>query len=137
MSVKPLTLAAVADLDGGRVREAYELALRRLQRDCQDRPGLQEKRTLTLKLTLVPVADDAGGLDSCQVQFRVDEQLPTRRSKVYNAQAAPNGTLLFNEMSPEDIHQTTLDDAPGPVGALRGTGTDGETVDLGTGEVRT
>jgi hypothetical protein len=39
MTLHYLSLAALKDLDGGRVYEAFDQAMRRVVADCEDRPG--------------------------------------------------------------------------------------------------
>jgi hypothetical protein len=118
MALEQFTAAALATIDGGRLREALDLELRRCQVDCADRPALEKARKITLSIDLTPVqADDGADLDSIDVQFAVDSKLPRKRSKAYNMRAA-EGTLLFNELSPEEVHQGTLDLPTGPQGAV-------------------
>lgn len=110
--LEKFTLATIADMDGGRIRTAFEQALKRIEADCKDRPGVKAARKLELVLTMTPVADD-GDLDSVNVTFRIKDSVPKRESKSYNMQAVPGG-LLFNDASPEDVHQMSLDMAPKP-----------------------
>lgn len=112
MALEKFDLATLADMDGGRIRVAFEAALRRLEADCRDRPGVKSARKLALLVQLEPVADD-GQLDSVNVTFRITDTVPKRESKAYNMAAVPGG-LLFNDSSPEDVHQMSLDMAPRP-----------------------
>lgn len=112
MALEKFTLATIADMDGGRIRQAFEAALKRLEDDCKDRPAVKAGRTLELVLQMVPVADD-GELDSVDITFRIKDKVPKRESKTYNMQSVRGG-LLFNDASPEDVRQKTLDMAPKP-----------------------
>ena len=105
---------ALVGIDDDRLdhRPAFEQALKRLEADCKDRPGVKRARQLQLVVDMQPVADD-GELDSVNVTFRIKESIPKRESKAYNMQAVPGG-LLFNDASPEDVRQMSLDMAPKP-----------------------
>ncbi len=112
MALEKFSLQTLAEMDGGRIRLAFEAALKRLEADCKDRPGVKTARKLALLVSMEPVADD-GELDSVNVTFRITDTIPKRQSKAYNMQAVPGG-LLFNDASPDDVHQMSLDMAPKP-----------------------
>jgi len=107
MALEAFTLATIAEMDGGRIRAAFEMALRRLEADCKDRPGVESARKLALVPHMTPVCD-GGDLDSVNITFKITDTVPKRESKSYNMQAVPGG-LLFNDASPEDVRQGTLD----------------------------
>lgn len=111
MAIEKFKLATLADLDDGRVREAFEQALKRCETDCKDRPAMKEPRRVSLTAFLCPVLGDNGEMESCDVQFQIVDSIPKRRSKVYNMKST-NAGLYFNELSPDDIRQQTLDEAP-------------------------
>lgn len=113
MAIEKLKLSTLAQIDDGRIREAFEQALRRCEADCADRPALEEARRVVLTATLTPCLGDDATMESCDVQFQIVDQIPRRRSKVYNMKADESG-LYFNELSPDDIRQLTLDEPRGP-----------------------
>lgn len=113
MATKRFSLDSLANLDDGRIRAAFELALQRCEHDCKDRPAVMDVRKITLACSIAPVLGPDGEMDSCNVQFQITDTIPKRQSKVYNMLAHRDG-LLFNDLSPEDIHQQTLDEAKGP-----------------------
>lgn len=113
MALEKFTLATLAAMDGGRIKEAFEQAVNRCRFDCEDRPAVEGGRKVTLCVTLEPIPDDSGELGSVDVSFDLTEKLPKRASKTYNMQAVTGG-LLFNELSPDEVKQKTLDMAPKP-----------------------
>lgn len=129
--LEKFSLSTLATMDGGRISTAFEQALNRLRYDCEDRPAIEGKRIVTLSVTMEPVPDDDGSLGSVDVSFALNEKLPKRASKSYNMQAVAGG-LLFNELSPDEVKQRTLDMAPRP-GAQTETGsrTEKEVADVG------
>lgn len=116
MAVQRFDFSALAGIDGGRIKEAWDQAMRRARADCADRPALDRPRKVVLITTLTPVRSPDGTLETVDVQFELDEAMPKRASAKYNMKAVPGG-LLFNELSPEDVRQGTLDQC-GPRGSL-------------------
>lgn len=116
MALKKFDFGSLVDLDGGRVREALEQAVARCLADCKDRPGLIEPRTVTLIMNMTPMASqDVLSLESVNMEFHIVEKAPKRKSKAYEMQARGEG-LFFNELSPDDADQGTIDELvePGP-----------------------
>ena len=113
MAIESFELKTLTEIDGGRIREAFEQALRRCESDCRDRPNIAKARTLTLSVSLVPAVDERGELDTVAATFDIAEKLPKRQSRKYQM-LARGGKLLFNELSPDDVKQKTLDEAPRP-----------------------
>lgn len=115
MALEKFTLATLAEMDGGRIKLAFEQAMKRCEDDCKDRPSVKTARKINLIVTLEPVPD-GNDLESVNVQFKITDSVPKRESKTYNMSAARGG-LLYNDVSPENVKQATLDMAPGPKAA--------------------
>lgn len=113
MAIQKFDLGSLLTIDEGRIHEAFEQALKRARDDCSDRPAVEKPRKVNLTATLTPVCDPNGSLASVIVQFEIEDKLPKRMSSKYDM-AVGRGGLLFNELSKDDIHQGTLDDAPAP-----------------------
>lgn len=116
MALAEFDFTKLGDLDGGRVLEAINQALERAVFDCDDRPGVNKARTVTLKIGLTPVVSDRGDMESVHMSFSVGESRPVRASRSYAMDVRKIGrrfALLFNELSPEDTSQMTLDMQPG------------------------
>ena len=113
MGLEKFDLAVLASMDDGRIREAFEQALKRCELDCKDRPALDEARKVTMAVSLVPVVGEQGDLDSVNIVVKILDTLPKRCSKAYNMKATRGG-LLFNELSADDVNQATLEFEPQP-----------------------
>lgn len=122
MAYKRLDLAALLELDGGRIDEAFRQALRRCEVDMQDRPAVRTARTVTLTVTLEPIAGEAGQLETVDASFTVVDKQPRRKSRPYSLRADRDGALFGSVYAPEHAGQRTIDDV---IGA---TGTDGKGV---------
>jgi hypothetical protein len=123
MAIEKFRLESLATIDGGRIKEAFEQAFARLVADCHDRPDLKAARKLGLIVIVEPISD-GGTLNSIDVNFEMKDSLPKRESRSYNMALDQGGHVVFNELSPEEIRQRTLDMAsPGPR-AVKGGQTD-------------
>ena len=76
MALQPFDLAALTELDGCRIRTAFDLALARLTEDCKDRPAVKARRSVTLTVSLIPVPNDEGDLGSVDVDCQLNEKIP-------------------------------------------------------------
>ncbi len=128
MTVKTLTMGQLAVMDNARIGEAFNLELKRVLADLEDRPLLEKVRTITLTVSLSPVAEDEGpGLEGAVVDFKLKSTMPERQSKPYHM-ANRDGQLMFNDLAPENARQGTLGhldggrktDAPGAAAAEGG-----------------
>ena len=108
------SLETLVELDGSRICEAWNQAVQRVARDCEDRPAEKKARKVVLELELVPVFDHEGHvLDSCNGTFKVKDNVPVRQSKEYNfgfRKAAGQPQLIFNDMADDNIHQRSIDE---------------------------
>lgn len=109
-----LSMKSLSEIDNGRLREAFDQALRRAHADCKDRPSVKGARKISLQLSISPVVDvDTGDLDSCDVGFKIKEAVPERGTRAYNMVSDSEG-LVFNDLARTNARQQTLDDAPAP-----------------------
>lgn len=115
---KKLTLAELVNLDAGRVHVAFDQAVARVVRDCQDRPGDKAPRKVLLQLAVVPVVGEDGGCEECLAEFQVKDTVPTRKSKTYSLATNRKGDLIYSEGSPSNVHQTTFEDVDPVTGCV-------------------
>lgn len=117
MPLMPFTVESIATIDGGRIKTAIEMEIRRLQNDCADRPSVEKARVVTLQIEISPVLNlETGNFESCDVRFVIVGVTPKRISKPYNMKVSGQ-RLLFNELSPRDVDQMTFEDAQDESGA--------------------
>lgn len=112
MAMHELELPTLDNLDDGRLALAWKKALQRAALDCEDRPGDNKPRIVTLQCEIIPVlaADGSGQLDTVHVSFQVQDKVPTRKTKKYDMSLRRGGVLAFNDLSDEDVHQKTIDE---------------------------
>lgn len=119
--LKELNFAALAEFDEGRIAASFDLALRRLEEDCRDRPLLGKARTITITLAAKPIADEDGAFDSVDLNFAFKESRPKAETKTYHAAPQHGQTGLFvNELSPKNARQGTIDQPREEVNANAG-----------------
>jgi len=112
MTLKPFTVRDVLDIDKGRVERGLQLALDMVRMDLIDRPNLGKARTITLKLEIKPsqLAED-GTLDTVKTRFEIDHKMPKRATREYDMAVSADGQMSYNDLSPGNARQRTLDDA--------------------------
>ncbi len=113
MAVRELRLEELESLDDGRVVAAFNQALKRAARDCEDRPGEEAVRKVTLQCEIKPLMSESGDLEDVEVSFQIKDTVPTRKTKKYTCayRRLSQGTnLVFNDMSDENPNQHTLDE---------------------------
>lgn len=101
------SLANLADLDQGSVRDLFDAAVKRCISDCKDRPASDKDRTVTMQVFVRPVAGKDGACEGCTVQFAIAEKLPKQESTVFRMHEK-QGVLLFSDESPDQPGQTTI-----------------------------
>ena len=112
-----LTLIELGKLDSGRIPVAFDQTLNLAISDMRDRPGAKDKRVITLEVSLTPVCDEHGELDTADVDFVIKSKLPARKSKQYSmglrskrVGSENRDILCFNELADDNANQRTLDE---------------------------
>ena len=94
-----LSLKELAELDDGRIATAFDMAIKRVADDCNDRPGETKPRTVTLQIEIAPVLDVDGMCDTVKSRIQIKDSIPTRKSKLYDFGLRKGGILAFNNNS--------------------------------------
>lgn len=110
--LKTLSLETLPDLDGGRIQAAVDRELAHINRDLEDRPALDKARKLVIEISATPYASEKGGIGGAKVSVKVKSSVPDRQSKTFDMLPTQDG-LGWNELSPDDARQLTIDDARG------------------------
>ena len=106
-----LDMDTIGKLDEGRVAVAVNNALAQIAHDLNRRPGVDKARKLTLTLTMKPQIDSDGLLGSVDIGKTIKATLPDTQGHITNAKVNASGELVWNDASPDDIKQSTLDEA--------------------------
>src|SRR5262245_48801424 len=113
MPLQKFQIESLATIDEGRIKAAFEQLLHDLVQDCHDRPELESSRKLTLTVTVKPSTMERGELRAVDLAFDLKPTTPKRESRTYNMMTVRGG-IAYNELSPNEARQRTLDDVPGP-----------------------
>ncbi len=114
MALKTFDLGQLAEIDGGRIAAALELEMKQAIHDCRDRPTESAARKVVLQVELKPtVYDGTGDLETINMTFQCKHTIPTRKSRSYNVGVKKNGSLVYSEYAPDNVHQRTLDEMEG------------------------
>ena len=105
-----LTLSTLDKVDGGRLAELFDDAMRRVLSDCRDHPGDDKARTVTLTARVKPVlADDERELATVDVDFDVRPVIPKRGTLATRMKIEPDGAVSFSLFDAENPDQGGLD----------------------------
>lgn len=110
-SIHELDFRSMAILDGGKTNEQFASRLSQISKDCQERPGDAKSRTLTMKMTFEPIADQDGFVTDVKMYVDIESKLPAYNSKGYSLglrRRGAQGTFVFNEDSLDSVDQGTL-----------------------------
>lgn len=114
MALKEFNLGKLEELDGGRIAAALELEMKAAIADCRDRPTETKPRKVMLEVQLQPtVYDGTGDLEAINMAMQCKHTCPTRKSRTFNVGVRKNGSLVYNELSQDNVHQRTLDEMEG------------------------
>lgn len=117
MAATKLTLASLGELDRGRVGHCVQLSIEAAVKDCRDRPGLKVARKITITVSIDPQMDEeeelAGNeLLDAHVSVEVATKFPSRKSRTYSM-GLTKRSAIFNELTPDNVRQVTIDDPNG------------------------
>jgi len=105
------TIADLAKVSSGLIDKVFQHELHRITEDVIDRPGLTTARKLTIEISVSPVTDQGGTLDSVKVACEVNGRVPKQKSAPHSM-LCKKGELTFNDNSKDNAHQRTLDELP-------------------------
>jgi len=98
-------------IEGGRISKALSNEIQKAVMDVRDRPFEKKPRKVTLTVLIAPLEVETGTADveNADVSFDLSNRYPSRKLKTVMS-VRPNGTLLFNDLSPRDPKQKTIDE---------------------------
>lgn len=105
-ALKELTLASLAEIDGGRFAAAFQQHIKRVSADCFERPTDSKAREITIKLSVKPIEID-GLCDDVNVTMQVASTVPKQQTRPYNM-ALKKAGLLYRPDSPDDVEQNSF-----------------------------
>jgi len=113
-----LSLAGLLKLEFGTIGLAFERELLKVVENLRNQPNDTGKRSIQLQMDLVPDKETmgpSGTLSRVLACFAVRVKLPPRRSSTITMNVTPDNELLFNDLSPDEPDQMTIDEATGEV----------------------
>ena len=108
-----LSFETVGNLDEGSLRIEFNRMLTSIFNDLNNRPRLEKKRSLTLKVELKPRVDDQSdgqGLDDAETSWSIDISLPPVSSSGTIMKPQQNGQLYFHSELPDSPDDETIED---------------------------
>lgn len=96
--------------DRGRLNLAFAGAMQTAMLDLADRAGDDRDRSITIKLSFKPIADERGNFVEARMEGDVNVKLPNRRTASHSVGIdTEQGAIVFNDHAPENVRQGTLD----------------------------
>lgn len=114
MALARFNLEQLSTLDDGVVKALFDRAMRECGEDCCDRAQDPTTRKVAIVINMKPDPDP--GSTKCEtvmVSVDVEKKIPRSKTKRYQMAIRPTGEIIVNDVSPESIHQRTLDEAEG------------------------
>lgn len=111
MTKQPLKLDAIGDIDHGSLRVAMNQALKLVTQDLSDRPALNQKRKVTLKLEFKPLIDKNSGspsIDGAEFGWQIKTDVPAIGSSATKMSVLNTGELAFHSDLPDTPNDKTL-----------------------------
>lgn len=110
--LKKFVIQDLASLNEGREAAKINNMIRMAVQDCMNRPSVKSGRLIGIKLSVAPVKEDSGVCHEVNVEVRSTMKLPAQVSRPFVMKPQPGtGDLLFNDVSPKDTKQMTIDEA--------------------------
>jgi hypothetical protein len=110
MFLKITKLSELLKLQRGLGEAVCRREIVRIMADLNEGPDLDKARVLTFKIEFLPVCDRMANLSEVKVHFSATSKLVTQQSRDLSMRVTDDGqTLLFNDESPDDVQQMSLD----------------------------
>lgn len=109
MARKKFTLSEVKNLDFGRVEGVFQTKLAEILADIDNRVGVAGAREISVAMKCTPEEPVGGRVETISMCFEIKTKVPGLRSRDYAMELTKSG-LVFNDLSPDDPHQQTLDE---------------------------
>lgn len=109
--MKEFNTKALAEFDEERVAAALDAAIQRAILDCEDRPALKTKRTVTLELHFVPMIVGAEReIDAVDMTWSIGAKAPKQERSGVVMPVYRGGKIGYNPHSLESPDQRTIFD---------------------------
>lgn len=115
MALQLLKLETLSELAHGKVGVAFDREIKRMVRDCIDRPSDDRARTITLTMTLTPTAVVDGQSVTCEgakAIAKVKSKVPDYETQEIDLGVRENGGAVFSPTCPENHMQQELFEEP-------------------------
>lgn len=109
--LKRLSAETLKSLDNGRFASVLQTAIERAVSDCIARPTDDRSRKVCLQFELTPVVEVDERIvycDGVKAKYQVRSKVPDWESKVLDFGVQRDGSLIFNEESPDNHRQLTM-----------------------------
>jgi hypothetical protein len=98
-------------LSAGRALETLNEYLRKIARDVMERSRIEDKRRVTLEISITPQVDEATGINIPEINYKISSSIPGAKGMITRA-FIEDGMMKVNTHDPmgADPRQPTLFD---------------------------
>ena len=112
MAIKNLSLESLKDFADGTVEASFNRHLKRAIEDCDDRAGDSKARKVTIEVLLSPQQLQDGSTCNIKAECKIKSSVPDHISRPIECRIKQGGKAVFNDLSPDNPDQMTLDQVP-------------------------
>lgn len=110
MALMKLDLSTLHEFDNGRLKAAFERAMKTVIADCRDRGALDKTRKVVIEFAVWPSQPDhTGEVDTLAMEYQVKATIPALSRDSLSLGIRKNNELVFNNDSPGNVDQRTFD----------------------------
>ena len=106
-------LASLGALQDGKVNAQFSTHLKAILADAMGRATLEEKRELSMTVSIVPTVDEQGEVVGVKTQVSFKLKLPAAKTREFSMGCAGKDGevlgLVYDELSFDDHRQSTLE----------------------------
>lgn len=110
MALKEFGLSALPDFADGTLDIAFQQHVKRAIADAEDRPGDKKPRKVSIEFEIKPVVLQDGACANVEIDAKIKSAIPPHISRPVECKIKHGGRAVFNDMSPGNVDQRTLDE---------------------------
>lgn len=102
-------IADLAVVERGIVDALFKRAVEAVAVDMERRPSVETAREIVLTMRATPKAGESGVLVEVRLEFELKTKVPVSRTREISAVVTEGKAIRYNDLSPGDVRQGTLD----------------------------
>lgn len=109
MSLREFGLDSLPAFADGTLDLAFKQHIKRAISDAEDRPGDKKPRKVSIEFEIIPVVLQDGACTNVEIEAKIKSAIPPHISRPVDCKIKNGGRAVFNDMSPDNVDQRTID----------------------------